>query len=150
AFGAGASPDVAAVAGALLGAAWGVDALPAAVVTRLELGRVMDELAQDLVRQLTNSPANDRQTVVAWQGGYPGWWRPRPVVIRRRAVARSGTIRACDIQWAGTTGRAGDRGRAHGRHRGGDRRAARRDRMGRGIHVLAGVRRPDALGPRGR
>jgi len=73
AFGAGASPDVAAVAGALLGAAWGVDALPADLVTRPELGQVMDELAQDLVREFTHSPANDRQTIVARQDRYPGW-----------------------------------------------------------------------------
>lgn len=66
---AGWAPDgdsVAAVAGALLGAVHGVEALPVQLVNRLELGWVMDTLARDLALQLTTNQAG-----AGWKGdGY--------------------------------------------------------------------------------
>lgn len=66
---AGGAPDgdsVAAVAGALLGAAHGVEALPVPLISRLELGWVMDTLARDLALQVTTNQAGD-----GWKGdGY--------------------------------------------------------------------------------
>ncbi|MDH6228156.1 ADP-ribosylglycohydrolase family protein [Streptomyces sp. MJP52] len=53
------APDgrsVACVAGALLGAIHGVEALPAGPVSRLELSWVLDSLARDLVTELTAPP----------------------------------------------------------------------------------------------
>ncbi|MFB7946944.1 ADP-ribosylglycohydrolase family protein [Kitasatospora phosalacinea] len=68
-------PSVAATAGAFLGAAHGVDALPVALLGRLELAWELDVLARDLLREMTGSPgggeyvpARDRY----WTRRYPG------------------------------------------------------------------------------
>lgn len=66
---AGWAPDgdsVAAVAGVLLGAVHGFEALPVPLVSRLEIGWVMDTLARDLVVQIQRNQAGD-----GWKGdGY--------------------------------------------------------------------------------
>ncbi|MFE2581903.1 ADP-ribosylglycohydrolase family protein [Streptomyces sp. NPDC059378] len=77
-FAAGA-PDgdsVACVAGALLGAAHGVEALPVDLVSRHELAWVLDTLARDLVAQLTDAPSGseyDPGWDPNWWDRYPGW-----------------------------------------------------------------------------
>lgn len=66
----------AAVAGALLGAAHGPDALPVTWLSRLELIWVADTLARDLVRQLAECPAGTEYTEPTdphWWRRYPGW-----------------------------------------------------------------------------
>ncbi|MDX3750599.1 ADP-ribosylglycohydrolase family protein [Streptomyces sp. AK08-02] len=68
-FAAGA-PDgdsVTCVAGALLGAAHGVEALPVNLISRHELAWVLDTLARDLITELTDSPSG---------GGFGGGWDP--------------------------------------------------------------------------
>jgi ADP-ribosylglycohydrolase/protein-tyrosine phosphatase len=68
-FAAGA-PDgdsVACTAGALLGAAHGIEALPVDLVSRHELAWVLDTLARDLVTEFTDSPSGN---------GYGGSWDP--------------------------------------------------------------------------
>jgi ADP-ribosylglycohydrolase len=73
---AGDGGHVATVAGALLGAAHGPDALPVSWLSRLELIWVADTLARDLVRQLTESPAGSEYaeaTDPSWWDRYPGW-----------------------------------------------------------------------------
>lgn len=73
---AGDGGHVATVAGALLGAAHGPDALPVAWLSRLELVWVADTLARDLVRQLAESPAGSdyaEPTDPHWWDRYPGW-----------------------------------------------------------------------------
>lgn len=73
------APDgssVAAVAGALLGAAHGVGIWPVELVSRLELVWVLDTLARDLVLQLTDNPGGDEHTPPRdpiWWERYPGW-----------------------------------------------------------------------------
>jgi ADP-ribosylglycohydrolase len=62
---AGDGGHAAAVAGAMLGAANGIDALPLEWLSRLELVWVADVLAHDTVRQLTEDPD--------WWHRYPGW-----------------------------------------------------------------------------
>lgn len=67
---AAAAPDgdsVACLAGALLGAAHGVEALPVELVSRHELAWVLDTLARDLITELTESPSG---------GGFGGGWDP--------------------------------------------------------------------------
>jgi hypothetical protein len=77
-FAAGA-PDgasVACVAGALLGAAHGVHALPPDLLGRHELGWVLDTLAGDLLSQLIDPPAGTEYTPAPdphWRRRYPGW-----------------------------------------------------------------------------
>ncbi|WP_234538360.1 ADP-ribosylglycohydrolase family protein [Streptomyces shenzhenensis] len=77
-FAAGA-PDgdsVACVAGALLGAAHGAEALPVDLVSRHELAWVLDTLARDLIAQITDSPSGSEYTAgwdPHWWGRYPGW-----------------------------------------------------------------------------
>jgi ADP-ribosylglycohydrolase len=77
-FAAGA-PDgdsVACVAGALLGAAHGAEALPVDLVSRHELAWVLDTLARDLVAQLTDAPGGSEYTSgwdPNWTDRYPGW-----------------------------------------------------------------------------
>ncbi|MFJ4185117.1 ADP-ribosylglycohydrolase family protein [Kitasatospora sp. NPDC089509] len=77
-FAAGA-PDgssVAATAGALLGAAHGVDALPVELLSRLELGWVLDTLARDLLQQYVDSPGGGEYLPARdphWWERYPGW-----------------------------------------------------------------------------
>ncbi|MFJ4982361.1 ADP-ribosylglycohydrolase family protein [Streptomyces sp. NPDC088732] len=77
-FAAGA-PDgdsVACVAGALLGAAHGVEALPVDLVSRHELAWVLDTLARDLLAQLTDAPSGGEYTGgwdEHWLSRYPGW-----------------------------------------------------------------------------
>ncbi|MFJ8779220.1 ADP-ribosylglycohydrolase family protein [Streptomyces sp. NPDC102476] len=75
-FAAGA-PDgdsVACMAGALLGAAHGVEALPVDLISRHELAWVLDTLARDLVTELTDSPSGD-----GFGGGWdPQWWGRYP------------------------------------------------------------------------
>ncbi|MFF3561421.1 ADP-ribosylglycohydrolase family protein [Streptomyces sp. NPDC002574] len=69
-FAAGA-PDgdsVACVAGALLGAAHGAEALPVGLVSRHELAWVLDTLARDLVTQLARTHRDAH-----WWDRYPGW-----------------------------------------------------------------------------
>ena len=75
-FAAGA-PDgdsVACVAGALLGAAHGAEALPVELVSRHEPALVLDTLARDLVAQLTDSPSGS-EYVKGWD---PHWWGRSP------------------------------------------------------------------------
>lgn len=79
---AGWAPDgdsVAAVAGALLGAVHGYEALPVALTARLELGWVMDQLGGDLARQVAQNQAGD-----GWKSESPAprppldpWWDTR-------------------------------------------------------------------------
>ncbi|MFH9967336.1 ADP-ribosylglycohydrolase family protein [Streptomyces mirabilis] len=77
-FAAGA-PDgdsVACVAGALLGAAHGAEALPVDLVSRHELAWVLDTLARDLVAQLADRPSGTEYTAgwdPNWWDRYPGW-----------------------------------------------------------------------------
>jgi ADP-ribosylglycohydrolase len=77
-FAAGA-PDgdsVACVAGALLGAAHGVEALPIDLISRHELAWVLDTLAHDLIAQFADSPSGDGYGGgwdPHWWGRYPGW-----------------------------------------------------------------------------
>lgn len=76
-FAAGA-PDgnsVASTAGALLGAAHGVDALPVELLSRLELAWVLDTLARDLLQQFTDSPGGGDHVPARdphWWDRYPG------------------------------------------------------------------------------
>jgi ADP-ribosylglycohydrolase len=75
-FAAGA-PDgdsVACVAGALLGAAHGIEALPIDLISRHELAWVLDTLARDLVTQFTDSPSGDGYN----SGWDPHWWDRYP------------------------------------------------------------------------
>ncbi|WP_406351231.1 ADP-ribosylglycohydrolase family protein [Streptomyces sp. NBC_01635] len=77
-FAAGA-PDgdsVACVAGALLGAAHGAEALPIDLVSRHELAWVLDTLARDLVAQLADAPSGSEYVSgwdPHWWDRYPGW-----------------------------------------------------------------------------
>ena len=67
---------VATVAGTLLGAAHGPDALPVDWLSRLELVWIADTLARDLVRQMTKTPAGTEYTEPTdphWWNRYPGW-----------------------------------------------------------------------------
>ena len=67
-------PAAAAVTGALVGAAHGLDSFPVDAVTRLDVGHVADQLATDLFTQLTAPPtARDSATVDAWLHRYPAW-----------------------------------------------------------------------------
>ncbi|MGY6021529.1 ADP-ribosylglycohydrolase family protein [Streptomyces spinosirectus] len=71
------APDgesVACVAGALLGAVHGVEALPVAQVGRHELAWVLDTLARDLVLELDDSPSGS-EYVKGWD---PHWWERYP------------------------------------------------------------------------
>lgn len=64
------------VAGALLGALHGVEALPVDLVSRLELGWVVDTLARDLVSQDLDHPGGSGYTAAPdpyWWERYPGW-----------------------------------------------------------------------------
>ncbi|MBD0695108.1 ADP-ribosylglycohydrolase family protein [Streptomyces sp. CBMA123] len=76
-FAAGA-PDgtsVASTAGALLGAAHGVDALPVEPLSRLELAWVLDTLARDLLQQYVDSPGGSEYVPARdphWWDRYPG------------------------------------------------------------------------------
>ncbi|MFF4523168.1 ADP-ribosylglycohydrolase family protein [Streptomyces bluensis] len=75
-FAAGA-PDgdsVACVAGALLGAAHGVEALPVDLVSRHELAWVLDTLACDLLLEDEDSPSGS-EYVKGWD---PHWWHRYP------------------------------------------------------------------------
>ncbi|MGN9790055.1 ADP-ribosylglycohydrolase family protein [Streptomyces sp. OZ13] len=73
------APDGASVActtGALLGAAHGAEALPLDLVSRHELGWVLDTLARDLVTEQFDSPSGSeyaRGWDPHWWGRYPGW-----------------------------------------------------------------------------
>lgn len=72
------APDgesVACVAGALLGAAHGVEALPVELVSRHELTWVLDTLARDLLSERADSPSGSEYVEgwdPHWQGRYPG------------------------------------------------------------------------------
>ncbi len=71
------APDaVGPVAGALLGAVHGAEALPVELVGRLELAWPMDVLARDLVSQLEDGPGGHEYQQAAdprWWDRYPGW-----------------------------------------------------------------------------
>jgi hypothetical protein len=63
------------VAGALLGAAHGAEALPVELVARLELGWAVDTLARDLVAQIEDRPGGSEYQQPAdrhWYPRYPG------------------------------------------------------------------------------
>jgi ADP-ribosylglycohydrolase len=67
---------VAAVAGTLLGAAHGADALPVDWVSRLELAWVADVLARDLIAEFVDKPSGTEYTPgddPNWRDRYPGW-----------------------------------------------------------------------------
>ncbi len=67
-------PAAAAIAGALVGAAHGLDALGVDAVARLDVGHVADQLAMDVYTQLTAPPtARESATVDAWLHRYPAW-----------------------------------------------------------------------------
>ena len=68
------APEVAAVTGALLGAAHGAESLPVDLVSRLEVGWVLDTLARDLVTELLHHPSGDEDT----QADDPRWWQRYP------------------------------------------------------------------------
>jgi ADP-ribosylglycohydrolase len=75
-FAADHGPHVAATAGALLGAAAGVFALPVDLVSRLELAWVADALAHDLISEFVDSPSGSEHAPAAdtnWWNRYPGW-----------------------------------------------------------------------------
>lgn len=64
------------VTGALLGAAYGVAALPAGLLSRLELVWVADTLARDLVAEQLDSPSGSDYRPgddPHWWNRYPGW-----------------------------------------------------------------------------
>ncbi|MEU6770188.1 hypothetical protein [Streptomyces sp. NPDC046759] len=64
------------MAGALLGALHGAEALPVDLISRHELAWVLDTLARDLVVQLTDSPSGGEYTAgwdQYWWDRYPGW-----------------------------------------------------------------------------
>ncbi|MBM2618758.1 ADP-ribosylglycohydrolase family protein [Actinoplanes sp. LDG1-06] len=68
-------PHVATVAGALLGTAHGVDALPVDWVSRLELAWVGDVLARDLVAEFEEHPSGSEYEPAPdgrWWNRYPG------------------------------------------------------------------------------
>ncbi|MEV0898240.1 ADP-ribosylglycohydrolase family protein [Actinoplanes sp. NPDC049802] len=72
----GSGSHVAAVAGALLGAAHGADALPVGWVSRLELAWVADVLARDLIAEFVDQPSGTEYTPgddPHWGDRYPGW-----------------------------------------------------------------------------
>jgi ADP-ribosylglycohydrolase len=76
AFAASGGPHVAAVTGALLGTAHGVDALPVDGVSRLELAWVADVLARDLVAEFVDRPSGGEYEPASdpgWWDRYPGW-----------------------------------------------------------------------------
>jgi ADP-ribosylglycohydrolase len=67
---------VAAVTGALLGTAHGVDALPVDWVSRLELAWVADVLARDFLAEFVDHPSGsefDPAPDPRWWNRYPGW-----------------------------------------------------------------------------
>ncbi|MEU4714473.1 ADP-ribosylglycohydrolase family protein [Micromonospora purpureochromogenes] len=67
---------VAAAAGAFLGAAHGVDALPVELVSRLELVWAADVLARDLLTEFVDGPSGSGYgdaTDPHWWDRYPGW-----------------------------------------------------------------------------
>ncbi|GIH11208.1 ADP-ribosylglycohydrolase [Rhizocola hellebori] len=67
---------IAAAAGALLGSAHGVDALPTDWISRLELGWVADTLARDMISEFADSPSGGEYTLASdsnWMSRYPGW-----------------------------------------------------------------------------
>jgi ADP-ribosylglycohydrolase len=73
---AGVPAAVGPVAGALLGALYGVEALSTNLVGRLELGWVVDTLARDLVSQDLDHPGGFEFSEAPdpdWMDRYPGW-----------------------------------------------------------------------------
>lgn len=66
-------PSAAAVALAVLGAAHGLEALPADAVARLDVGHVADQLAADLLLQVDGAPLRSPDTAVT-----DGWLRRYP------------------------------------------------------------------------
>ncbi|WP_222865962.1 ADP-ribosylglycohydrolase family protein [Micromonospora sp. AP08] len=67
---------VAVAAGAFLGAAHGVEALPVGLVSRLELAWVADVLARDLLSEFLDGPSGsgyDDPPDPRWWDRYPGW-----------------------------------------------------------------------------
>ncbi|MFJ9740510.1 ADP-ribosylglycohydrolase family protein [Streptomyces sp. NPDC101166] len=87
------APDgdsVACVAGALLGAAHGAEALPVDLVSRHELAWVLDTLARDLVAQLTDSPSGG-EYVSGW-GSIPPLAGPLPGLVIHRPQGPPGGL----------------------------------------------------------
>ncbi|GAA1651180.1 ADP-ribosylglycohydrolase family protein [Catellatospora bangladeshensis] len=73
---AGDGGHAAAVAGTLLGAMHGPNALPVDWLSRLELAWAADTLAQDFVRQITENPSGNLYGEADdphWSDRYPGW-----------------------------------------------------------------------------
>lgn len=66
-------PGAAAITGALVGAAHGVELLPVDAVSRLDLAHVADQLALDVVTQMSDHPVLDEERAPAWQHRYPAW-----------------------------------------------------------------------------
>lgn len=66
-------PGAAAITGALVGAAHGVELLPVDAVSRLDLAHIADQLALDLITQVSEHPALDDDRAPAWQHRYPAW-----------------------------------------------------------------------------
>lgn len=67
---------VAAVTGAFLGTAHGVDGLPVDWISRLELAWVADVLARDLIAEFVDGPSGSGYTPPTdphWWDRYPGW-----------------------------------------------------------------------------
>jgi ADP-ribosylglycohydrolase len=70
-----AAPDaVGPVAGALIGALYGAEALPIELLARMELGWTMDTLARDLISQLYDQPSGTEYSAASdphWHDRYP-------------------------------------------------------------------------------
>ncbi|HEV8631035.1 MAG TPA: ADP-ribosylglycohydrolase family protein [Thermoanaerobaculia bacterium] len=65
----GDSDSTGAITGNLLGARFGVEALPAGLLEELELRDVIERMADDLVREVLGLAAGD----AGWSERYPGW-----------------------------------------------------------------------------
>ncbi|WP_083753915.1 ADP-ribosylglycohydrolase family protein [Actinosynnema sp. ALI-1.44] len=65
----GDSDSTGAICGNILGAAWGIDAIPAAWLAQLELREVVERLSLDAVVEFGPKPLRD----AAWYARYPDW-----------------------------------------------------------------------------
>jgi hypothetical protein len=66
-------PGAAAITGAMVGGAYGVELLPVDAISRLDLAHIADQLALDLVTQVSEHPAGDDDRAPAWRHRYPAW-----------------------------------------------------------------------------
>lgn len=66
-------PGAAAITGAMVGATYGAELLPVDAISRLDLAHIADQLALDLVTQVSEHPAVDDDRAHAWSHRYPAW-----------------------------------------------------------------------------